>query len=124
MQTLTESVVDIHPITQKTLDLFIERVKEHEGDNLLKIILFGSVARGEADKYSDIDVLVILKDCHFKNKMDIWGINADVILDMGFNENAYLQAMPMSEESSAGLNYYALMLNVNNEGVVLYDTAQ
>jgi len=120
VQTISEIDVEIHPITQKALDLFVEKVIELQGDNLSKIILYGSVARGEANENSDIDVLVILKECNFKNKEEIWGISADVMWDMDFNKNAYLQALPMSEENSKGLGFYALMHNVNREGVVLY----
>jgi predicted nucleotidyltransferase len=121
MRTLPEFDIDIHPITQKALDLFIEKIKDHEGENLSKIILYGSVARGEANEDSDIDVLVILKECLFKNKKAIWSISSDVILDMNFDENAYLQALPMSIVSSLGLDFYTLMHNVNREGVILYD---
>jgi predicted nucleotidyltransferase len=114
--------IELHPITRKTLELFIERVKEHEKDNLSKIILFGSVARGEADKDSDIDVLLILKECFFEKKRAICYISANVERDMDFDVNAYLQALTMSEEEFQGLDFYDLMLSVNREGVVLYDS--
>jgi predicted nucleotidyltransferase len=117
---LPELSVEIHPITQKTLDLFVKKVKEHEGDNLSKIILFGSVARGEANEDSDIDVLVILKECNFEKEIAIWSISADVMWDMDFDENAYIQAIPLSEKQSEGFDFYALMQNVNREGVNLY----
>jgi len=124
VQKLLEQDIKIHSITKKTLDLFVEKVKEYEGDNLLRIILFGSVARGEANKNSDIDVLIILKECPFVKRMKICDISADVEWDMDFNENAYLQTLAMSEEESRGLNFYSLMINVNREGVVLYDSEQ
>ncbi|MBM3332845.1 nucleotidyltransferase domain-containing protein [candidate division WOR-3 bacterium] len=37
------------------------RLKELYGDRLVKLVLFGSQARGDADSDSDIDVLVVLK---------------------------------------------------------------
>jgi hypothetical protein len=124
VQTIPELNIEIHPITQKALDLFVEKVIEHQGDNLLKIILYGSVARGEANEDSDIDVLIILKECPLIIKEEIWDLSSDVMWDMKFDVNAYLQALPISIESSRGLNFYGLMLNVNKEGVILYDTAQ
>jgi len=42
---------------QKQLEVFSERVKEKF--NPEKIILFGSYARGKANGYSDIDIIVI-----------------------------------------------------------------
>ena len=124
MQKLLEQDIKIHPITKKTLDLFVKKVKEHEGDNLLRIILFCSVAREEANQNSDIDVLVILKECPFMKRMEICDICADIEWDMDFNENAYLQTLTMSEEESRGLDFYSLMINVYREGVVLYDSEQ
>ena len=121
MQVLSELDVEIHPITQKTLDLFVEKVKEHQGDNLSKIILFGSVARGEADEYSDIDVLVILKNRNSKERFEISDISVDVERYMKYDDNAYLQTLTISEEESMGLDFYTLMFYVNKEGVILYD---
>ena len=122
MHILSELNFKIHPITQKTLELFVERVKENQGDNLLKIILFGSVARGEANEDSDIDVLVILKNRNSKESCDIRSIIIYVEDYMNHDDNAYLQALTLSEDESNGLGFYSLMCNVNAEGIVLYDS--
>ena len=123
MQIISETNVEIHPITKKALDIFVEKVKENEGDNLLKIVLFGSVARGEANKDSDIDVLVILNECNYEKSREISDISVDVMQGMDFDDNAYIQVLPISLESSKGLGFYALMHNVNREGVVFYGGA-
>jgi hypothetical protein len=44
------------------LDLFVLRAQSAMGGNLISIILYGSVARGEAKPTSDIDLLAILKN--------------------------------------------------------------
>jgi len=41
---------------------FVEALKEKMGRRLLAVALFGSVARGEANEQSDIDLLVIVDD--------------------------------------------------------------
>jgi len=125
MKTFSETSIKLHPITREALDLFTERIKEHEGDNLRKVILFGSVARGEAQKDSDIDVLAILKKCNtFEEKEKVWKTSVEVMLEMDNDENAYLQVLPISEEESKGLSFYELMFNVDKEGLILYDTQQ
>ncbi|MFM7406668.1 MAG: nucleotidyltransferase domain-containing protein [Cuspidothrix sp.] len=43
------------------LDKLKSHLREIYGDRLVKMVLFGSQARGEAAKYSDIDVLVVVK---------------------------------------------------------------
>ena len=45
---------------------------EHVDNNIKDVILFGSRATGSASKYSDYDVLVILKqdyDWHYRNEI-------------------------------------------------------
>lgn len=44
---------------RKAVDEFVERVLDKYSDRIDSIILFGSVARGEAKEESDIDILVI-----------------------------------------------------------------
>ena len=39
----------------------ISKVKEEK--NVEEIYLFGSVARGDEDEYSDIDILIVIDDC-------------------------------------------------------------
>lgn len=41
---------------------FTETMKNHYGDRLSKIILYGSYARGDFNEESDIDLMVVLKD--------------------------------------------------------------
>jgi len=38
---------------------YIEILKEKLGDNLVSVVLFGSVARGDAKRESDIDLLIV-----------------------------------------------------------------
>ncbi|ACX72259.1 DNA polymerase beta domain protein region [Methanocaldococcus vulcanius M7] len=46
----------------KILNEFLEKCRQKFGDDLISIILFGSYARGTATEYSDIDLLVIVKN--------------------------------------------------------------
>jgi uncharacterized protein (UPF0332 family)/predicted nucleotidyltransferase len=39
---------------------YIERLREHYGDRLSAVVLFGSRARGDSDAESDVDLLVVL----------------------------------------------------------------
>ncbi len=47
---------------KETLRTFVERVRQSLGENLVRIILFGSKARGRAKRGSDIDLLVIVQN--------------------------------------------------------------
>jgi predicted nucleotidyltransferase len=46
---------------KEALRAFIEGVRQSLGENLVKVILFGSKARGESKRGSDIDLLVIVQ---------------------------------------------------------------
>jgi predicted nucleotidyltransferase len=50
-----------HPYFRPLLKVLTERMVQHFGDDLLGVLLFGSVARGDWTKYSDIDLLVLLR---------------------------------------------------------------
>ncbi|MBN1889370.1 MAG: nucleotidyltransferase domain-containing protein [Thermoflexales bacterium] len=47
---------------QAALDAFITRLCEQYAEQLERVVLFGSKARGDADAESDLDVLVVLRD--------------------------------------------------------------
>ncbi len=48
-------------MNKKSLLDSISKVKEEK--NVEEIYLFGSVARGDEDEYSDIDILIVIDDC-------------------------------------------------------------
>jgi predicted nucleotidyltransferase len=57
---------------KQALGVFVERVRRSLGENLAGIILFGSKARGNAKKSSDIDLLVIVKKEDIKDAHKVY----------------------------------------------------
>ena len=53
----------------KALTDFRDRVVEELGNRINAIILYGSVARGEAGEESDIDVLIVGRDKEVRSKV-------------------------------------------------------
>ncbi len=47
---------------KEILNKFTQHLRKRFGDNLISLVLYGSVARGTAKDESDIDLLIILKD--------------------------------------------------------------
>lgn len=47
---------------KEILKKFMQLLQKRIGDNLISLVLYGSVARGAAKDESDIDLLIILKD--------------------------------------------------------------
>ncbi len=103
---------------------YIEALKSYFGRNLLGILLFGSVARGNAKPYktyeSDIDLLVILKNIP-KNLSEriLFKIKIGRELDL----NPAIQAIWMTphdleEHMRAKAGY---ILDAFDEGTILFD---
>jgi len=67
---------------RKAVDEFVERVLDKYSDRIDSIILFGSVARGEAREESDIDILVIWKGNEAEGWRAMAGLAFDVLLDV------------------------------------------
>ena len=62
------------------------------GDEIEKIILFGSVARGDYNKDSDIDVLVVVKEDPFKMQRMI----SEIVINILLNKEEYISAKTLS----------------------------
>ncbi|MDY6771367.1 MAG: nucleotidyltransferase domain-containing protein [Candidatus Nanohaloarchaea archaeon] len=63
---------------EEAFDRFREQVMDRFGDRVEKLILFGSVARGDHGEDSDVDVLIVVDDKSVKQ--DIVGIAFDIML--------------------------------------------
>jgi predicted nucleotidyltransferase len=63
------------------VDEFVERALHKYRDHIKNIVLFGSVARGEAREDSDIDILVIWNGDEGERWRKMTGLAFDVLLD-------------------------------------------
>lgn len=61
----------------------LARLKEELGriPGFIQMKLFGSKARGDSDRESDIDVLVVLENCHRKTRNAIYDLCYDLSVD-------------------------------------------
>lgn len=114
---------DLDKIRGYTLETFIERLKEREGDNLLRVVLFGSVARGDACEDSDTDVFVLVRDGEGLELLDrIVDISVDVDLECG-EYRTHLSPLAYGlREFDQKRHVVPLFWNIEKEGIVLYDT--
>ncbi len=66
---------------KKALDMFVRKAKGEHGGTIEKIILFGSYARGEHKKESDVDILVIWKDKLIDGWNALESIATDILIE-------------------------------------------
>lgn len=104
---------------QNVLNGFLEEVKIILGDRLKKIVLYGSYARGDYNKSSDIDIMILTDLSNeeiSKYSMKIWEKSADIEIDKGIVISPLLRNIDEFEEWSDVKPFY---INIINEGVVL-----
>ena len=75
-----------HATYQEAVDEFVRRALSRYGAEIASIILFGSVARGDATEDSDIDILVVWNGDESEGWRAMTGLAFDVLLD----EEAYI----------------------------------
>jgi predicted nucleotidyltransferase len=99
---------------QTIIDEFKKEIKKIYGNQLDKIILYGSWANGTATNDSDIDLMAVLKGKISPGREIDRMI--DCITDLNLKYDTLLAVVPVSEEIYDSLDS-PLMLNVRKEGV-------
>ena len=108
----------------KIINEFVEGVNKISGKRVKKIILYGSYARGDFKKNSDIDIMILtdLSDdelAEFSKK--IWNYAYDIEWDNNFD----ITLSPLVKNIDR-FNYWLealpFYMNVQNEGVVLSES--
>ena len=97
--------------------LAIDFVQSLNHPEIEKIILFGSVARGDDTKDSDIDILIITKniDDDLKIEDDIYEKTFDILLET----NEYLSVKMRTIEHYETYKHFTFYSNVEKEGVLI-----
>ena len=100
---------------QEPLREFVKVALEKYGEKIEGIILFGSVARGEAKEDSDVDILVV-GDVSLEELIDI---SIPILLEDG----ELISAKDMKKDHFEYLakEGYSFVRNVLNDGVILYE---
>lgn len=107
--------------TKKIIDQFLKGIDEILGKRAKKIILYGSYARGDYNKNSDIDIMILtdLNDEELQEFQDkIWDFAYDIEFDNKFD----VTLSPLIKNINKfnyWLNALPFYMNIQNEGVVL-----
>jgi len=94
---------------------FADEVLKRFGDEIEDIILFGSVARGEDDRESDIDVLIIWNG----DKVKGWDNLEEVAFDFFIKYKTLISVNLISPSEYKTMEDFLFMKNVQKEGVVI-----
>ena len=104
----------------KVLNKFISQVSNLIGNRLKKVILYGSYARGDYGKNSDIDIM-ILTDFNDKElaeyRMKIRDLACDLELDNDITISPLLRNFQKYNDRKDIIPFY---MNIQKEGVILH----
>ncbi len=99
----------------------VEGLKDIFNDNLVSIILFGSVAKGTATDESDIDIAIILKNAKSQLIQDKL---IDFTLDLDLKYDKVFSIIDIDyDEFSKWEDVLPFYKNVKKDGVVLWKAA-
>jgi len=99
---------------------FIDRVEKDQEDNLVGILLFGSVARGEGDRASDIDIQVIVEEELLESRRSVQDIRQEVEEQKFDGQRYELQVLVESVETAE--DYGDKLHEIFSEAITLYRT--
>lgn len=105
---------------QKIIDDFSKKVEAVLGGRLRKIILYGSYARGDYNKSSDIDIMILtdLNNAEIEQyRNTISDIAFDMELETGFIISPLIKNIEKYNDRIDVIPFYT---NVNKEGVILH----
>ena len=102
---------------EKALKEFIQTIKTKHGAKIDRIILFGSYARGDYRKESDIDVLVIWKG----DEVEGWNSLEREAVEVLFKYSFFISLKIISPDEYSAMKEmdFPFIRNISAEGVVV-----
>jgi len=106
---------EFHTPVRTAVDELVEQL-----DDIVGIVLYGSVARGDADRRSDIDLWVLVEEDRMANQRTANRIRQD-LEDREFDTGRYAYEIDV-ESLPAVPNYTAELRDILSDGLVVHDT--
>lgn len=114
------SIAHLTPKERRAIREFIHRLHESFPTQVLQVTLFGSKARGDSARWSDIDILVMVREESWSLRGDISMLAADVSLEY----DVLIGPRVIGQERWERMKEYrfGLYRNIIAEGILLAPT--
>lgn len=104
------------PKIQSILTELHRRFEKLYGERLVRLVLFGSQARGDAEPGSDIDVLIVLKG--IAEPYEEIARTSEIVTDLSLQFDEVISCVFMDEERFLHRNG-PLLRNIRREGIAV-----
>jgi len=104
----------------------IEALKRKYGDKFISLVVFGSVARGEARKDSDIDLLLVIDSIpkrRLERQKEFMEVEKEVegYLNELFDEGYFIDFSPIIKTPEEAMRLSPLYLDMVEDAIIAYD---
>jgi predicted nucleotidyltransferase len=103
------------------LKALVERLYQRYGDALLRIVLFGSKARGDFDEESDLDLLIVVRMSNGRYRQH-WHEIVDLVWEVEFEYGIVTSLIIKDEPTYATMLRHGLLLHreIEQDGIILW----
>lgn len=103
------------PDIEKAIIWFSHKTKSKFSEKIVKIILYGSYARGDFNQGSDVDILVLTTDNSWNMKKRIMAIGFDLYPDIG----VMVSAKVLTEEQFKRMKDFLFIRQISQDGIAV-----
>ncbi len=110
-------------IMQSLMERYISEIKKIYGSHIREIILYGSYARGDFKKDSDVDIMILLNISELELKAYSQQLS---YMTYDFNLDNEVDIKPIAKSEAHFRKWsenYPFYANIQREGVILYGAA-
>ena len=108
------------------LKALLDALRRRFGDKLISLVVYGSVARGEFRRDSDLDILVIIEGLpkrRFKRQDLFMEVEKEIeqLIEDLWNEGYYISISPLLRTPEEASRLTPIYLDMVEDAIILYD---